>query len=128
MWAYNKQAQLLFDDKNHKDCIELYEKAMAIHSNHFGCQLNYAYTLSKLAQDNQDLPLFDKSLDNYEKLISGNSLQPIVLGQYSLTLHKKALLINDLELLKQSFDHFETALSFDSNNLDNLSISYLQEI
>lgn len=120
MWAYNKQAQLLFDDKKYNDCLELYEKATKIHSEHFGCQLNFAYTLSKLAQEGKDLSLFQKSLEKYEKLIHLNHHQPIVYGQYALTLHKKAFLNQDQESLKKALTHFVTALNFDSSHMDNL--------
>lgn len=120
MWAYNKQAQLLFDDQKHDDCLELYEKATNIHSNHFGCQLNFAFTLSKLAQEKQNLSLFEKSLEKYQKLITLNHLQPVVYGQYALTLHKKAFLSHDHESLKKSLTHFDTAIHFDSSHPDNL--------
>ncbi|MEG0030367.1 TPR end-of-group domain-containing protein [Acinetobacter sp.] len=120
MWAYNKQAQLLFDDQKHDDSLELYEKATNIHSNHFGCQLNFAFTLSTLAQEKQNLSLFEKALEKYQKLITLNRLQSVVYGQYALTIHKKAFLCRDQESLKKALTHFDTALHFDNNHTDNL--------
>ncbi|MEQ1128907.1 MULTISPECIES: SIR2 family protein [Acinetobacter] len=102
MWAYDKQAWLLHSTKKAKQCFALYEKALNIEPNHFGCLHNYGLALWNQGEELKDAKLISHSLEKYTKALDVNNEDSGLLQNYAHAL-------NSLGELEKSKDNYHKA-------------------
>lgn len=120
MWAYTKQAQLLYNKEDNKDSFDLYKKAISIKDNHMGCLLNYALNLAETGQNKTDIEILEKSLNLFERAYNTGYKNAFIIGQHALVIANIASIQKNEIKLSQAFNKYEEALKLDPNHLDNL--------
>lgn len=120
MWAYTKQAQLLYNKEDNKDSFDLYEKAISIKDNHSGCLLNYALNLAETGQNKTDIEILEKSLNLFERAYNTGYKNAFIIGQHALVIANIGSIQKNEIKLSQAFNKYEEALKLDPNHLDNL--------
>jgi tetratricopeptide (TPR) repeat protein len=124
MWAYDKQARLLYDAKQFEKCFELYKQGLMIKMDHLGCNSNYAALLSEIAKSESDENLFKKAIEQYEIILKIQPDDIDVIGNYGVTLMAFAKLNNNQDIYDQAFKLLEKNIKVDPHNTYNLACYY----
>ena len=121
MWAYDKQARILFNTNYIEDCFILYEQALNINCQHSGCLHNYGYALQIIGNQNNDEILVERSVQYFKKLLE---LEPDSLSGYTMSLFDLAKIKNDLNLFDKVFELLNQLLIKNQNDTYNISCYY----
>lgn len=121
MWAYDKQARILFDADCINDSFNLYEQAFKINSNHSGCLHNYGYALLTIGSKNDDAILVEKSVEHLKNLFDK---EPNSLTIYAVSLLELAKQKNEKILFDEVFSLLNQLLVKNPNDTYNLACYY----
>lgn len=133
IWAYDQQAQSLIEQKKFHEGFILYDKALSIHTQHFGCLHNYAFSLSNYAESTNNCSMYEKAFRFYDQAIKLQPINANAIGNYGNAIFNLAELKKDQELFKKAFSLYEKGIKIkpDSANLFNnygLALSNLAKL
>lgn len=128
MWAYDQQARFLKNQGKFQESHKIYDQALLISNNHFGCLNNYALNLANYAYKRSDQTLFHKAFKLNEQAFKLQPSNTDNIGNYALALSNLARIKNDDVFFKKAFEQYEKALKIKPNDthlLGNYSTTLL---
>lgn len=124
MWAYDKQAQLLYNTEQFEKCFDLYQQGFKIKEDHLGCNSNYAALFSEFAKKQNNESLLKQSIQQFEKILEIKPDDIDVLDNYAATLIHISRINNDKNMLDKSLAILQKIVKTMPSNTYNLACYY----